>query len=75
MIAQQSEKMEGWAVPPRLDDKVVFSDLKKDHRTQALISELQHIMPSVPTRGFLTFMKTLIEHEKMLENRISHSRS
>ena len=68
VLRLQHEKIDGWDVPPRLDGKIVFSDLKKDHHKDALIEELRHRMalPAVERPGFLVFKKALMEHEKQL---------
>ena len=68
VLRLQHEKIDGWDVPPRLDGKIVFSDLKKDHHKDALIEELRHrkALPAVERPGFLVFKKALMEHEKQL---------
>ena len=62
------EQIEGWDVPPRLEGKIVFSDLRKDKHLQDLIKELQHRedMPSDPAPTFTTYKKQLIANEKKL---------
>jgi hypothetical protein len=61
----KKESTDGWDVPPRLQGKIVFSDLRKDHHKEALITELtkREALPATHNPSFTNYLNALKSHE------------
>jgi hypothetical protein len=61
----KKESTDGWDVPPRLQGKIVFSDLRKDHHKEVLITELtkREALPATHNPSFTNYLNALKSHE------------